>query len=123
MIVRTYGPTHSFLHSPRNVIRTKLSPPLFTSLPHHPRPLHIKLSRPQKPQQVLVGESIISGSRSDPFVRRVGWDQVLGFENSTELGERLLLCLVAVGGSGIQRRASGLIERLTGDQGDPQGDL
>lgn len=86
--------------SPRNIIRMELAPPLFTTLPHHPRPLDIKLPRPQKPQQVLVREPVVPGPRVDPFVRRVRRNQVLGFQNGAKLGEGLLLRCVAMGTRG-----------------------
>jgi hypothetical protein len=74
---------------------------------------------------VLVREPIITGPRVDPFVRRVGRDQVLGFEQGSELGQCLLLCCVAAGRKelapvGVVFGAQGV---LTGDRGGRQGDL
>jgi hypothetical protein len=82
-------------HSPRNIIRVELPPPLLTPFPHHPRPLDIKLPRAQEPQQVLVREPVVPGPRVDPFVRGAGRDQVLRFQDRAELGEGLLLCCIA----------------------------
>jgi hypothetical protein len=88
-------------NSPSNIIRAKLPPPLLTSLPHDPRTLDIKLSRPQEPQQMLVGESVVSRSRGNPLVRRVRRDQVLRFQERAELSEGLLLCGITVNNKSI----------------------
>jgi hypothetical protein len=112
-------------NSPGNVIRSELPPPLLTSLPHDPRTFNIKLSRPQEPQQMLVRESVVSRSWSNPLVRRVRRDQVLRFEERAELGKGLLLCGITVNTkvSAINACLRGNKGQLTGARGDRIEDL